>query len=85
MRTAREGFLTGLFLGGGFAQLQPQVIGVVALGAFVFGASILAWSVIKLLVGMRVSRQEEEESLDMGEHGNVAYPDFRPMEAAEAR
>ena len=75
----------GLFLGGGFAQLLPQVVGVLAVGAFVFSASVLGWSVIKLVAGMRVSPQEEVEGLDMGEHGNVAYPDFHPVETAEAR
>ena len=70
----------GLLLGGGLAQLLPQVVGVVALGAFVFGLSVLSWMVIKPVAGMRVSREEEEEGLDMGEHGNVAYPDFHPVE-----
>ena len=74
----------GLLLGGGFAQLLPQLIGVVAVGGFVFGAAIVAWSMVKLVVGLRVSAEEEAEGLDMGEHGNVAYPDFHPVETAEA-
>ena len=74
----------GLFLGGGMAQLMPQIVGVVAVGAFVSAIALITWFVIKLLVGLRVSPQEELEGLDMGEHGNVAYPDFHPVETAEA-
>jgi Amt family ammonium transporter len=74
----------GLFLGGGFAQLLPQMIGIVGVGAFVFVSGVIGWLIIKAVVGMRVSAEEEREGLDMGEHGNVAYPDFHPVETAEA-
>jgi len=66
----------GLFMGGGLQQLIPQLIGVVAVGVFVFAIALVVWSVIKLLVGLRVSREEEMEGLDSGEHANEAYPDF---------
>jgi len=69
----------GLFFGGGLAQFFAQLIGVLAVGAFVFGASIIGWSIIKGLVGLRVSEEEEFEGLDLGEHGNLAYPDFQPV------
>jgi Amt family ammonium transporter len=74
----------GLFMGGGVAQLLPQVIGVIGVGAFVFASGVAGWMIIKLIVGMRVSAEEEMSGLDMGEHGNVAYPDFHPVETAEA-
>lgn len=70
----------GLFLGGGMEQLLPQMIGIVAIGAFVFTVAIIGWLVIKALVGLRVSAEEESEGLDFGEHGNVAYPDFHAAE-----
>ncbi len=70
----------GLFLGGGMAQLTPQIIGVLAVGAFVVTCSAIGWFVLKATIGLRVSREEELEGLDMGEHGNVAYPDFHPVE-----
>jgi Amt family ammonium transporter len=72
----------GLLMGGGMAQLTPQLIGVLAVAVTVFGSSLLGWSVIKQIVGLRVSRQEELEGLDVGEHGNIAYPDFHPVEEA---
>ncbi|MEO7193101.1 MAG: ammonium transporter [Vicinamibacterales bacterium] len=74
----------GLFKGGGTAQLMPQIIGIVSVGAFVFTVSLVAWLVIKMLFGLRVSAQEEIEGLDFGEHGNAAYPDFQTVEPSEA-
>lgn len=66
----------GLLIGGGTEQFQAQLIGVLAVGAFVFAAALISWSIIKGLVGLRVSAEEEMEGLDIGEHGNLAYPDF---------
>jgi len=34
------------------------------------------WYGIKMAVGLRVSKDEEEEGLDIGEHGQVAYTGF---------
>jgi len=66
----------GLFFGGGFGLLWNQLIGVAAVGAAVFGVSLLVWLAIKATIGVRVSEEEEMEGLDIGEHGNRAYPDF---------
>ena len=51
-------------------------MGIAAVGAFVFAASSLAWLALKKTVGIRVSAEEEIAGLDIGEHGNHAYPDF---------
>jgi len=66
----------GLFFGGGFKLLSIQALGVVCVGGFVFASSYLVWRVIKATIGLRVSAKEEIEGLDIGEHGNKAYPDF---------
>ena len=66
----------GLFFGGGFGLLGNQLIGVAAVGGAVFVVSLATWLVIKATLGVRVSAEEEEEGLDIGEHGNRAYPDF---------
>jgi Amt family ammonium transporter len=66
----------GLFFGGGAGLLMAQLAGVVGVGAFVFLTSLIFWKVIKATMGMRVSAEEEIEGLDIGEHGNIAYPDF---------
>jgi Amt family ammonium transporter len=61
----------------GWAQLGYQALGVLAIGSF---CSISAFGIIytlKKTVGIRVSEEEEQEGLDMHEHGMDAYPDFR--------
>ncbi|EOR28117.1 ammonium transporter [Clostridium sartagoforme AAU1] len=78
---AKEGITSlstqnGLFYGGGFQLLWAQIIGIVAVGAFVFASSLLVWYLIKKTIGIRVSAEEEIAGLDIGEHGNIAYPDF---------
>ncbi len=66
----------GLFFGGSAKLLMAQLTGVVAVGAYVLIVSAIAWYVIKYTIGLRVTLHEEIEGLDIGEHGNVAYPDF---------
>jgi Amt family ammonium transporter len=68
--------LNGLFFGGGFDLLGKQALGVLSVGAFVFPLTTLVWLAIKKTMGLRVSLKEEIEGLDIGEHGNKAYPDF---------
>ena len=63
----------GLFYGGGAAQLVSQVIGVLAVGAFVAVTSGLLFLVLKATVGLRVSEEEEMEGLDVVEHGAAGY------------
>lgn len=68
--------VNGLLFGGGFKQLGVQALGVVTVGAFVLVASAIAWLLIKATIGLRVSVKEELNGLDIGEHGNEAYPEF---------
>ncbi|GGK40641.1 MULTISPECIES: ammonium transporter [Flavobacteriaceae] len=61
----------------GWAQLGYQAVGIFAIGATCL---ISAYAIIKTLkstVGIRVSKEEEQEGLDIHEHGMDAYPDFR--------
>ena len=60
------------------AQTIQQLKGIILVGAFVFPASLILWYILKAVVGIRVSAEEETEGLDIGEHGNDAYPDFTP-------
>jgi Amt family ammonium transporter len=66
----------GLLFGGGAGLLMAQLAGIVGVGAFVFVSSMIIWKIIGATLGVRVSAEEELEGLDIGEHGNVAYPDF---------
>ncbi len=72
----------GLLFGGGSAKLVTQLIGVVGVGAATFILSSIAWYVLKLTMGIRVSASEEAEGLDVGEHGMEAYPGFVPAQEA---
>jgi ammonium transporter, Amt family len=66
----------GLLFGGGAGLLMAQLAGILGVGVFVFISSIIIWKIIGAILGVRVSVEEELEGLDIGEHGNVAYPDF---------
>ncbi|MEJ5350944.1 MAG: ammonium transporter [Melioribacteraceae bacterium] len=69
----------GLFFGGGLKLFFNQLIGVVSVGAFTFVASFIIWIILKKLIGLRVSVNEEIEGLDIGEHGMEAYPEFEKV------
>jgi Amt family ammonium transporter len=66
----------GLFFGGGWHLLGVQALGIVTVAGFVFVGSLLIWLLIKATMGIRVTLKEEIEGLDIGEHGNQAYPEF---------
>ncbi len=67
----------GLFHGGGFTQLAVQALGTVAASLFVIAAMGLVFYLIKITIGLRVSREEELRGLDIGEHGMEAYAGFQ--------
>ncbi len=71
-----SGGVTGLFYGGGMGQLIAQIKGIVAVGLYVSIVSLISWFVIRSIMGLRVSEEEEREGLDIGEHGMQGYPDF---------
>ncbi len=72
----------GLFYGGGFKLLSVQLLGSVSVIAFTLVLSLIFWSIIKATMGLRVSRDEEIQGLDIGEHGMEAYAGFQ-ITAAE--
>lgn len=59
--------------GVGFAG---QLIGAATIFVWVFGASLALWFVIKIIMGVRVSEDEEEAGVDISECGMEAYPEF---------
>jgi Amt family ammonium transporter len=66
----------GLFFGGGFAKTGVQMAGIAAVGVTTFVLSMAAWLLLKTTMGIRVSKTEEMEGLDAGEHGMEAYAGF---------
>ncbi|MGB4268882.1 MAG: ammonium transporter [Spirochaetota bacterium] len=66
----------GLFYGGGISSFANQLVGVVAVGSFVFVVSWVIWVIINATMGIRVTREEELIGLDISEHGIEGYPDF---------
>ncbi len=57
-------------------RIAIQATGSAAVIVFTFIFSFIAFSLLKMTMGARVSAEEEEEGLDLGEHGQEAYPDF---------
>jgi Amt family ammonium transporter len=53
-----------------------QITGFIAVGGFVFLASLIVWFILKATVGIRVSEEAEINGLDMSELGMEAYPEF---------
>jgi Amt family ammonium transporter len=71
----------GLFYGGGFKQLGLQLLGFVAVAAWTAVTITITFYVIKALVGLRVSEEEEIVGLDATEHGlPSAYAGFSLMD-----
>lgn len=67
---AREG---GLLYGGRFSLLYIQGLGVLSVMLWSLALAYLGFYLIKITIGLRVSRKEEIEGLDLGEHGLKAY------------
>jgi ammonium transporter, Amt family len=61
------------------AQTLIQIKGILAVGVFTLVGSLIFWFIIKAVLGLRVTPEEETEGLDIGEHGNEAYPNFTPV------
>ena len=72
--------ITGLFYGGGFAQLGKQALGILCVASWTVVCMIIVFTIIKKTIGLRVTKEEEMKGLDICEHGLVsAYADFMPI------
>ena len=65
----------GLLYSGSFEQLGVQALGVLVTFLFVFVLSYLTFAVVKGAFGVRVTPEEEQEGLDIVEHGMYGYPE----------
>ncbi len=57
-------------------SFSGQLIGAATIFGWVFGASLVVWGIIKAVMGIRVSEEEEYEGVDLAECGMEAYPEF---------
>ncbi len=60
----------------GDATFVGQLVGAATIFVWVFGASFATWFVLKMVMGIRVSAEEEDEGVDLSECGLEAYPEF---------
>ena len=60
------------------ASFSGQIIGALTIFGWVFGASLITFFVVKMVMGLRVSEEEEYEGADRSECGMDAYPEFAP-------
>lgn len=58
------------------ATLVAQLTGLGVIFAWTFVASIVTWGIIKMVIGIRVSEEEEYAGVDLSECGLEAYPEF---------
>ncbi|MDO6515294.1 MULTISPECIES: ammonium transporter [unclassified Neptuniibacter] len=58
------------------AAFSGQIIGALTIFGWVFGTSLVTWFVIKAVIGVRVTEEEEYEGVDISECGMEAYPEF---------
>ncbi len=57
-------------------EILSQLAGAGTIFVWVFGASFIVWFILKMVMGIRVSAEEEYEGVDIGECGLEAYPEF---------
>ncbi|MBQ25697.1 ammonium transporter [Alcanivorax sp.] len=60
----------------GGASFSGQLIGAVTIFTWVFVASLVVWGILKVVMGIRVSEEEEYEGMDIADCGMEAYPEF---------
>lgn len=60
------------------ATFVGQIVGALTIFGWVFVTSFIVWFVIKLVMGIRVTEEEEADGVDLSECGMEAYPEFAP-------
>ena len=59
------------------ANIGVQLIAIVTVGVFVFVISLVVWGILKAVMGLRPSAEDEDLGLDVAEVGVEAYPEFK--------
>ena len=58
------------------ASILGQLGGALTIFVWVFVTSLIVWGILKAIMGIRVSEEEEYEGVDLAECGMEAYPEF---------
>lgn len=58
------------------ATIGGQLLGIITIFLFVFVTSLIVWSILKAVIGIRVTEEEEYSGVDLSECGMEAYPEF---------
>ena len=69
--------LFAVLLSNGDATVGGQVLGIVSIFVFTFVASLIVWTILKLVMGIRVTEEEEYLGMDVVDCGIEAYPEFK--------
>ncbi|MAT50880.1 MAG: ammonium transporter [Porticoccaceae bacterium] len=70
------GLLAVCLSGNDSATLAGQLLGIGVIFAWVFITSLIVWAILKAVIGIRVSEQDEYDGVDLSECGMEAYPEF---------
>ncbi|MDC0379560.1 ammonium transporter [Litorivicinus sp.] len=69
--------LLAVLLSNGDATFGGQILGIVSIFTFTFVASLVVWTILKMVMGIRVTEEEEYLGLDVVDCGIEAYPEFK--------
>ena len=69
--------LLAVLLSNSDATLGGQILGIVTIFGFTFVASLVIWTILKVVMGIRVTEEEEYIGLDVVDCGVEAYPEFK--------
>jgi len=69
--------LLAVLLSNSDATLGGQILGIVTIFGFTFVASLVIWTILKVVMGIRVTEEEEYLGLDVVDCGVEAYPEFK--------
>ncbi|HEY7804850.1 MAG TPA: ammonium transporter [Orrella sp.] len=58
------------------ASFFAQIVGALTIFVWVFVASLIVWGILKAIMGIRVSEEDEYQGVDIAECGMEAYPEF---------
>jgi Amt family ammonium transporter len=68
--------LAGLFYGGGMDLLKAQIIGSAIICTATFTIAMGVFAALNAVGLLRISKDGEEEGMDLHEHGISAYPEY---------